>query len=372
MRYILFTMLSIVMFLGYSCSGSQKHIVKNDLLEYDTISIPIDYPYVSFYYTSSLYAKNDTVLWAGYNHLTHSIDFVDITHQRPMGSLNLDDEGPNAIFKNQIGSFVFNDSLIVFKDFSNNLKFYSRMDGVICRKVTLFPSDEDWSSTYIGVLPGQFNNGFSMRLCGDMIVLPVFSKKESRMDDVIATSVNVRNFLVEHLNIHYPEVMREDLGRYGSLTYPCLTISSDRMVYNFPYSSRVYSYLLDENKIETLSLDSRMTGNLSASKPKMEKRDARRNFDYENMSLRFGEAYYDEKSDSYIRVHFDEKDNPFDVEKSYLMAYNLKTQQVTEYSLPSCFSTRYYVSNGFIYFLLKNNSDDYLHFASINLEMLFL
>ena len=71
-------------------------------------------------------------------------------------------------------------------------------------------------------------------------------------------------------------------------------------------------------------------------------------------------------------VHFDEKDNPFDVEKSYLMAYNLKTQQVTEYSLPSCFSTRYYVSNGFIYFLLKNNSDDYLHFASINIEMLFI
>ena len=55
-------MLSIVMLLGYSCSGSQKHIVKNDLLEYDTISIPIDYPYVSFYYTSSLYAKNDPEL----------------------------------------------------------------------------------------------------------------------------------------------------------------------------------------------------------------------------------------------------------------------------------------------------------------------
>ena len=171
-------MLSIVVLLGYSCSDSPRHIMKNDLLEYDTVSVPIDFPYIGFYYTSSLYAKKDTVFWAGYNHLTHSVDVVDITHRQTVESLNLDNEGPNAILKNQIGSFVFNDSLVVFKDFSNNLKFYSRSDGAIYRKVALFRPDEDWSGTYIGVLPGQFNNGFSMRLCGDMIVLPVFSKQE--------------------------------------------------------------------------------------------------------------------------------------------------------------------------------------------------
>lgn len=368
MRYILFTMLSIVVFWEYACSNSQKHILKNDKLEYDTISVPIDFPYLSFYYTSSLYAKKDRVFWAGYNHLAHSLDVVDITHQKTIESLSLDNEGPNAILKNQIGSFVFNDSLFVLKDFSNNLKFYSRTDGAICRKVTLFPSDEGWSSTYVGVLPGQFNNGFSMRLCGDTIVLPVFSKKENRMDDVIAISVNVRSFNVEHLNIVYPKEMKEDLGGYGSLTYPCLSMASDRIVYNFPYSSRIYSYLLDDNKVETLSLDSRMTRNQAVSKPDIEKRDTRRHFDYENMSLRFGEVYYDEKSDTYIRVHYDEKGSPFEEDKSYLMFYNCKNQQITEYSLPSCFSTRYYVSNGVVYFLLKNNSDDYLRFASINIE----
>ena len=371
MKSLLYVLLTFFLFVLNSCTDAKQKTVIGQSLDYDSISIALDYPYLGFYYgSSSIYANDNDVFWAGYNHLAHSIDIVSLTERQVVESIALESEGPNAIYYNKVGSFVFNDSLIVFKDFSNTLTFYSRNQKSVCKKIALFESDENWSVHYIGVLPGQFSNSYGMKMYDNMLVLPVYSKTKPSMSDVLTTSVNIENNEIKHLDIVYPKEMDGDIGNYGSLTYPCLSLSSDRVVYNFPYSSRIYSYMLESGDTESLFMESSMTSNRSEAKSNMEARDFRKHFDYEDMSLRFCEAFYDKYSDSYIRVHHDKKSSFDEDGKSYLMIYDCKTETSIEYSLPSSFYTRYYVADGFIYFLLNNNQDDYLHFSAINIKTL--
>ena len=373
MKCLLYILFACCLFVMNSCADVKQKAYMGQNWEYDSISIELDYPYLGFYYgSSSIYVKNNDVFWAGYNHLAHSVDVVNLTKQRVVESIALESEGPNAIPYSKIGSFVFNDSLIIFKDFSNTLKFYSRDQRSVCKKVKLFESDDNWSINYIGVLPGQFSNSYSMKMYDNIMALPVYSKTKPSMDDVLIASINIGNNEKKCLDIAYPEDMDDDLGHYGSLTYPVITLSSDRVVYNFPYSSRIYSYMLESGDTESLFMESGMTGNRSEAKANMEARDFRKHFDYEDMSLRFCETFYDKCSDSYIRVHHDKKESFDDDGKSYLMIYDCRTDTSIEYGLPSCFSTRYYVANGFIYFLLNNNQDDYLHFASVDIKALLL
>lgn len=95
------------------------------------------------------------------------------------------------------------------------------------------------------------------------------------------------------------------------------------------------------------------------------------NLDYESMSLRFSETYYDEESDTYVRVHHKEKSDFFEKDVSFLMIYKNGTGETIEYPLPPTFSTRYYVHGGQVYFLLNNSNDYELYFAVVDIDSLF-
>lgn len=359
------------LFLLNSCSNTQQKVVFKEKFEYDTLVIPIDYPYLSFYHTTALYEDGQKLYWGGYNHLTHSVDIFNLTERCTVESIELEPEGPNAIFKNKVNSFLFNDSLLVFRGYEGVIKIMNRKDRNICGKVTPFTPEENYRLTYRGVLPGQFCGGLNMRLCGNTMVTTVYPKGEPTIEDVLAISVHLINGNVEHLPVSYPKEMEGDLLEYGSMTYPYLTMSSDRIVYNFPYSSHVYVYNSDSKITEMLSMESSRTENLANRKPKINVKNIEGNLDYESMSLRFSETYYDEESDTYVRVHHKEKSDFFEKNVSFLMIYKNGTGETFEYLLPSTFSTRYYVHGGRVYFLL-NNSDDYeLYFAVVDIDSLF-
>lgn len=353
------------------CSCTQQKTVFKETFGYDTLVIPIDFPYLSFYHNAALYEDGNSLYWGGYNHLMHSVDIFNLTERRVVESIELAPEGPNAILKNQVNSFLFNDSLLFFRGYEGEIKIMNRKDRNICGKVVPFTPEENYRLTYRGVLPGQFRSGSDMRLCGNMIVTNVYPKVEPTMEDVLATSIHFSTGNVEHLAISYPEEMEGDLFKYGSMTYPYLTMASDRVVYNFPYSSRVYVYNTDSGLTETLYLDSSRTGNQSEQKPEISVRNVEGNFEYESMSLRFCETYYDEKTDAYVRVHYKEKDGILDKDVSYLMVYKGDAEETFEYPVPSAFSTRYYVHEGHVYFLMNNSNDYELYFAVIDIDSLY-
>ena len=149
--------------MACSSGQEQKQTISAGVLKYDSLSIPIDYPYLGFYYQFDFYREKGNLYWAGYNHLMHSIEVFDLTNRRTIQSYELEPEGPNAVLKNQISDFVVNDSLFVFRGYRNDVKVLSRKDGTLLKTIVTFSPEDNYRLNYRGTRDGSYG-GLEMRL----------------------------------------------------------------------------------------------------------------------------------------------------------------------------------------------------------------
>lgn len=356
------------MLMACSSGNGQKQTVSAGVLEYDSLSIPIDYPYLGFYHQTAHYKSGNTLYWAGYNHMLHSIEVFDLSRRSTVCSFELEPEGPNGIQRNMMEKFAMNDSLFVSYCYSLGIKVLSRVDGKMRNTIFPFSAEEDYQLHFRGSLDAAYSDGFGMRWDGESLVMPVFAKNGQKMDDAMALSLDIESSKWEKLPLAYPDVMKDDLGKYGSLTSPFLTVGEDRIVYNFPYSSQVYVFMKETGEVQTFFMNSNATSNRAEPKDaNIKARNFRENFEYERMTLRFGAVYYDKMSDAYVRMHFGAREEMFGEQDAYLMVYKCKTGEMMEYELPEHLSTRYFVVDGCVYIQLKNSDDTHLRFAVMKL-----
>ena len=368
-KHVWMAFIMVISMMSCSSPEGQKRTVSAGVLEYDSLSIPIDYPYLGFYYQTAYYQEGKNLYWAGYNHMLHSIEVFDLTNRCTVQSFELEPEGPNGILKNQMSKFSMNDSLFVFECFRLGIKVLSRKDGTLRKTIVPLSEEEDFQLNYRGGMDANYSGGFGMRWNGECLVMPIFAKNGQKMDDAFALSVNLRTSEIENLPLAYPDVIKDELGKYGSLTCPFLTVGEDRIVYNFAYSSRVYVYGKETGEVEAFDMRSNATPNQSEPKDaNIKQRNFKKNFEYERKTLRFGEVYYDKTSDTYVRMHHAERAEMFGEQNNYLIVRRCKTGETLEYELPKDFSTRYFVTNGHAYFLLKNKDDVCLRFAVVDLK----
>ena len=364
--FIIALMASLLM--ACSSGSNQKETFSAGVLKYDSLTIPIDYPCLGFYYQTAHYKDGNTLYWAGYNHLLHSIEVFDLTNRKTVASYELEPEGPNAITKNQFSCFLVNDSMFVFRGYRNELKLLSYKDGKLLKTIFTLSPEEEYQLQYRGGLDAEYSRGFRMRWDGENIVTPLFAKNGQKMHDPLFLSVNLRTSETERLPMAYPENMQDELGKYGSLTSPYFTMSEDRMVYNFSYSSQVYVAMKGADEVQTFAMNSRATSNQSVPKDaNIGQRNFKESFEYERMVLRFGEVNYDKQSDTYIRLHYDNRPSMFEDRDIYLMVYKNRTGEMLEYELPKEVTSRHFVVDGYAYFQLKNSEDSHLYFAVVKL-----
>ena len=362
----------ILVSLLMACSSGQeqKQTVSAGVLEYDSLSIPIDYPYLGFYYRISCYEEGGNLYCAGHNHLMHSIEVFDLTNRRTVQSYELEPEGPNAVLKNQISDFVVNDSLFVFRGYRNDVKVLSRKDGTLLKTIMTLSPEDNYNLNFRGARDASYG-GAEMRWDEGRIVTPLFTKQKQTLEDKLALSVDLNTEKVEILPLSYPEEMKEDLGQYGSFTFPNFAIAEDRWVYNFAYSSRVYIYRKETGEVQMLDMKSNATPERpSPAGIKEGERNIRKNVDFESTALRFCNVYYDRTADVYVRMHHAEVEDFMDKRKSYLMIHWCKTGETLEYEMPEELSAKYFVSGGRIYIELKNPDDVCLRFAVVDLKEL--
>ena len=365
-KHIWISGMLVSLLMACSPSQEQKQTISAGVLEYDSLSIPIDYPYLGFYYRISCYQEGRNLYCAGYNHLMHSIEVFDLTNRRTVQSYVLEPEGPNAVQKNQISDFVMNDSLFVFRGYRNDVKVLSRKDGTLLKTIVTFLPEDNYKLNYRGARDGSYG-GLEMRWDEGKIVTPLFTKQTQTMADKLALSVDLTTEKAEILSLSYPEEMKEDLGCYGSLTFPNFTTSEDRWVYNFANSSRVYIYEKRTGKVQVLDMKSNATPNKAFPvDSNLKERNLRKSAEYESTTLRFGSVYYDETADVYVRMHYAGKEKIFDDRKSYLMIHRCKTGETLEYEMPEELSAKYFVSDGRLYIELKNHDDVCLRFAVVD------
>lgn len=360
MKRTIFFLYAFMLFL-VSCNTNSATKNDENVLDFDTISIPIDYPYLSDYTLSSSCLKNDTILWSGYNHMTHSIDIFDITNKRIYNTIPLENDGPNGVIN--ISNYILNDSAIIFLDYQNLLTSISISRGLAFNKIEPL-SDTEYQINYNGLLSGTFNT--TLNINDNRLLLPIFPIKEQNIKDLLAISIDLSTNEKVKLPLIYPNEMKEDLSQYGSLTYISLMDYKDRIVYNFPYSSNIYIYWKENSLVETIKFNSNKTKNKS-DKNSADLGDYRALYEYENNSLRFREVYYDNNSNKYIRIHHDALEDKI-CRDSYLMSYDNTRNFIKEYKLPDSFSHNYFIKDNKLFFLMKDTDDTELKFAIIDIN----
>ena len=360
-----FHILAAVLIFLSSCNNSKTFKSEGDKgLCFDTISIAIDYPYLSSYTLHSSYVKLDTVFWSGYNYMTHCIDIFDITNKKVHKTIQLEKEGPNSI--TDFSNYILADTFLAFADYQNKISLFSIPNKIVYKRFSPVPNSK-YRLCYNGLLSGTYNSSISMRLHNNSLIYPVYPVKGQNVDDILAANLDLSTYQYSNLPIAYSDEMIEDFSQYGSLTYISLMNYKDRIVYNFPYSSNIYIYNKSNSQIKTIPLDSKQTKNKSG-KMTVSKRDYSEVFKYEDETLRFRETYYFDKNDKYVRIHHNDFNHNTNIRETYLIAYDDDTQEMREYKVPNLFSHIYFSTNESLVFLLNDSNDNELRFATVNIN----
>lgn len=358
MKYHIYLLLLI---LFASCSD-KKNLEIGKLSVYDSIAVSIDYPILPEYARLVPYCKGDSIYMTGYNRHVHSIDFVNLSGGDSF-VVPLRKEGPDGILPVQFFCFV-GDSMVC-RDQSGILVL--AMDGSVVNRL---------SKTQI-VQSGQYSlgtrglNNYRYMNSSDGKAL-IHLSPVTHCDSVhIGKVYDVSKDSLEFLPPCYPSEVVENVPYLESLSIPDINIyDTDKIVYNFPFSSQVFLY--DKKKGKTKVFDIR-SGTI-ANELDFEKWKGMGVVDRalkEVLMSRFGRVYYSPLLEKYYRVHYGNlEEGNKKTRNMYLMVFDESGDFIKEYLLPSHFSEQYFFLHDTLYFACRSSNDDFINVAKIRLEML--
>ena len=348
--------------LQSACSEKPKHQVL-DLTDYDSIAVTIDYPILSSYSRLQPYIRNGEMYVVGYNHFEHYYDFINLSGGKHF-SVELQREGADGVLTPS--DFVVLQDEIVCKNQEGVIVV--GMDGKVKHRLPmqeLVHPENVYSATPRTATLGNYNYWDAD---GNRVFIPLYPL----VSGVPAGKIyDAEKHTLEPLPFSYPDSIQQAIQSLGSLSAPSVNGDADRIVYNYPISSKVYLY--DWKTKDTKVIDMRsltVSNELDISEFNIP--DQKGRFTKEMLSSRFNWVHYHAESGRYYRVHLasiESMKKMFD-RKSYLMVYDEKKNETKEYLLPEDFSNVYVVQGDVMYVAYKKNTDDVFRLAKIELENL--
>lgn len=347
-----FFMLALVLF---SCHSRQTGIVSG--LVYDSLSVAVDYPYLSSYASPRGFYRNDTLYVSAYNHLTHSYDFISLSASGRHFSIPLQKEGKDGV---SASSDIFDmHTGILTKEMTG----FKCMDdeGHVSLNISLTEvRDSVYGNLYSMQPHGAFVGGYRYAAFDSVrreILFPLYPS-----DDVplrhrfLGGRVCVDNGQFSFLPVRYPEIFGDERLNSGSFFVPQFTISDDRIIYNFYGCSKFWVLPVSGGEVMEYDMPTRYTDNqIPVPSSSM---NAMQLFREELVSLHFCEVYYMESLHCYVRVHHAPKKERRDPLVSYLTLMDEEGMVLNEYLLPASFTGKYFVSGTDLYFFMPSTDGD--------------
>lgn len=361
MKHFIFLFLSICLF---SCSGKKINEV-GELSIYDSISVPIDFPILSKYIKLIPYCNGDSVYITGYNYYEHSIDFINLTNGDNF-IIPLQHEGPNGVLP--VHDYCFAANRIICKDESGILTL--DMDGNVIDRLPvkeLVAPPEEYSVRPLGA---SLSNYLYLNNWSSKIFIPLSPTKKG--DKVhIGKIFDISKRSLEFLPPYYPTEIVGYTQYLGGLSVPDINMyGTDKIVYNFPFSSLVYLYDTKTATTEVLDIQTKTIDN-NIDFEKWKGLDVVDKVKQELYMSRFGRVYYSSSTEKYYRIHWAMKEEgEGKLRKIYLMIFDKKGNSLKEYLLPSHFSEQYFFFQDTLYFACRSSNDTSFNVVGINLEMI--
>lgn len=325
--------LYFVFLISCNTPKDNKEAISSSLIKIDTLSVNINENYMQNYTSLRNRIYNDQLY--AYNIHQHTIDIFDFATQNFTSQIKLQREGADGI--PNINSFIVANEFIIAQNESNYIII--DYNGHIVKKISkeILTNNLD-DKDYLLNAP----NNISISNFEDMtydsnekkLIVPISTLDPFKLKGKYClANIDINTEKISFYPITYPDNLSNEY--YGKLSRPNSLIIKNRIIYNFSYSSNIYSF--DKNSTTTNSYDitSNFTKNISEQLDK--NANIKKQLDHYFHSLFFHGIQYDQYRNIFYRIHTDKSSDMsvFNNKETYLTIISENLEKITEIKLPT-------------------------------------
>ena len=308
-------------------------IISSSLINIDTLSVNINENYMQNYTSLKNRIYNDQLY--AYNIHQHTIDIFDFTTQNFTSKIKLQKEGADGI--PNINSFIVTNEYIITQNESN----YTIIDhnGHIIKKISKEILTNNLNNKdYLLDAPNNISISNFEDITYDSndkkLIVPISTLDPFKLKGKYClASIDINSEEISLFPITYPDNFSNEY--YGKLSKPNPLIANNKIIYNFSYSSNVYSFEKKNKTISSYNITSNFTKNKSEQLDK--NANIKKQLDHYFHSLFFHGLQYDHYRNIFYRIHTDKSNDisVFNNKETYLTIISENLQKISEIKLPT-------------------------------------
>lgn len=332
---------------------SSRNITELDIL---SNSIELTEDYLNNYYTQTAFSNNGIDYMIAYNHKTHRIDLFNLTTKEKR-TIQLHAEGQSAI-PQRVDALYANTPNTMWI-YAMGSVYLLNNEGEIDKKYNL-PVDE---GEHIINNANYSNATIKLDYDAESNTLRYVTINMSDKSYFFINEFNLGTETVKKTELPYTEAEQGIGEKFGWMQHPNVTYRNNKVIYNFPFNSNVYTLNLETQEMNSFGGKSKFTKN-STSETDLASMDNWFRHTVEN--VHFYEVNYDAHKNCYYRLHSEGVDFNSNVEmgellknkRLYLTVFDGELNVINEFQLAK---DKYPLSGGDVIesglFLINDSSE---------------
>ena len=299
----------------FSCNNDNS-IINNKMssrniteLDVTSSSIELTEEYLNNYYTQTAFSNDGNDYMVAYNHKTHHIDLFNLT-TKEKHTIQLHAEGQSAI-PQRVDALYANTPNAIWI-YAMGSVYLLNNEGEIDKKYNL-PVDE---GEHIINNANYSNATIKLDYDAESNSLRYVTVDMSDKSYFYINEFDLETETVKKTELPYTEAEQGIGEKFGWMQHPNVTYRNNRVIYNFPFNSNVYTLNLDTQEMDSFGGKSKFTKNTTAETD-LASMDNWFRHTVEN--VHFYEVNYDAHKDCYYRLHSEGVDFNSNVEMGELL-----------------------------------------------------
>jgi len=232
----------------------QNHSINKIFIEIDSLCLPFEYYQRFDYYTSG-----NKTYFAGYNNKTNAIDIINLSDNEPPQHLVFDSQGPDGIANVDAFNIISHDSILI-ADISK-FSIINRQGKIRWKMKREYPTPiKDLPTGYLSA-DIDFQPGF---IGGRRSIIVKYNPfvKDSLVKIPLLAEINIESNEIKLLPIYrLPYLDKFKNGCPVSLDAQA-SFTDDKIVLNFPFTSNIYDFRFDAERLSVHGGKSSYTANM--------------------------------------------------------------------------------------------------------------
>ena len=299
----------------FSCNNDNS-IINNKMssrniteLDVTSSSIELTEEYLNNYYTQTAFSNDGNDYMVAYNHKTHHIDLFNLT-TKEKHTIQLHAEGQSAI-PQRVDALYANTPNAIWI-YAMGSVYLLNNEGEIDKKYNL-PVDE---GEHIINNANYSNATIKLDYDAESNSLRYVTVDMSDKSYFYINEFDLETETVKKTELSYTEAEQGIGEKFGWMQHPNVTYRNNKVIYNFPFNSNVYTLNLDTQEMDSFGGKSKFTKN-TTTETDLASMDTWFRHTVEN--VHFYEVNYDTHKDCYYRLHSEGVDFNSNVEMGELL-----------------------------------------------------